>query len=179
MDQPSLTTARLRLRSFELSDGPAVERLAGAYEVALNTLLIPHPYPEGAGAEWIATHAASRTRGSLNYALVLREGGALAGAIGLSVDERSDSGEIGYWVGVEHWGKGYCSEAGRALLAYAFGELGLNRVHAHHFARNPASGRVMQKLGMRYEGTLRQHIKKWGEYQDLPCYGILRAEWSP
>lgn len=59
----------------------------------------------------------------------------------------------------------------------AFGTVGLHRVYATHFTRNPASGRVMQKLGMRYEGLLRQHVRKWGVFEDLVLYGIVAAEW--
>lgn len=53
----------------------------------------------------------------------------------------------------------------------------LNRVYARHLAKNPASGKVMEKIGMKYEGLLRQHVKKWGEYQDLVCYGLLKDEY--
>ena len=63
-------------------------------------------------------------------------------------------------------------------LRYAFTELALLRVHARHIARNPASGRVMQKLGMRHEGTLRQHARKWDKLEDLELYGILKEEWA-
>ena len=83
---------------------------------------------------------------------------------------------MGYWIGVPYWNKGYCSEAAKALIGYGFDELGLNRVFAEHMVRNPASGRVMEKAGMTYEGTLRQHVKKWDRYEDLKVYGILRTE---
>jgi ribosomal-protein-alanine N-acetyltransferase len=63
------------------------------------------------------------------------------------------------------------------MLDYAFRDLGLNRVHASHLSRNPASGRVMQKLGMSHEGRLRQHVKKWGIFEDIEKYGILRSEY--
>jgi RimJ/RimL family protein N-acetyltransferase len=77
---------------------------------------------------------------------------------------------------VPYWGRGYASEAAAALLLHGFEHFPLNRIFAMHFARNPASGRVLQKIGMRHEGTLRQHLKKWGQYVDLECYGLLRSE---
>ena len=83
---------------------------------------------------------------------------------------------MGYWMGVPYWNHGYCSEAARALVAHGFQQMGLHRIYAFHFVRNPASGRVMQKAGMTYEGTLRQHVKKWERYEDLTAYGILRSE---
>lgn len=69
-----------------------------------------------------------------------------------------------------------CTEAAAAVVRWGFDGLGLERIHATHFASNPASGRVMRKLGMNHEGTLRGHIHKWGVPQDLECYGILRSE---
>jgi RimJ/RimL family protein N-acetyltransferase len=72
----------------------------------------------------------------------------------------------------------YCTEAAQALLHYAFTDLELVRVHAGHFARNPASGRVMQKIGMTKEGCRRQHVKKWDKLEDLELYGVLKQEWE-
>ncbi len=87
------------------------------------------------------------------------------------------SAQPGYWIGRPYWNRGYATGAGRAVLAFAFGEPGLNRVYAHHFSGNPASGRVLQKLGMRHEGRPRQHVRKWEGYEDLELCGILRSEW--
>ena len=75
------------------------------------------------------------------------------------------------------WQQGYCTEAARAMLDYAFAALDLNRVQARHLTRNPASGRVMQKAGMTYEGVLRQAIFRWNRFDDLAIYSILRSEY--
>ena len=83
--------------------------------------------------------------------------------------------EIGYWIGKPHWGKGYCTEAVTALVQYGFDSLGFERIFATHFRKNPASGRVMQKAGMKFEGRLRHHVKKWGEFYDLEVYSLLRS----
>ena len=77
-----------------------------------------------------------------------------------------------------YWKQGYCTEAARAVLRYGFETRGLNRIGARHLARNPASGRVMQKLGMHYEGTRRQHVLKWGVFEDIVLYAILKSEYS-
>ena len=171
--RPTLRTERLVLRPYTLEDAPAVQRLAGAYEVALNTLAIPHPYPDGLAEQWISTHQAELDEGrGVTFAI---DDGRLVGSIGL-IHKADAIGEIGYWIGVPFWGRGYASEAARAVVRYGFGELGLERVFAQHFTRNPASGRVLVNAGMRYEGTLRRHLKKWDEYVDLACYGILRGD---
>ena len=126
---------------------------------------------------WISSHQERFDRGEeAVFAIVLKASGALIGAIGLVLKLKQENAELGYWIGKPFWGQGYCTEAGRAVLRYAFTELRLHRVHAHHFSNNPASGRVMQKLGMRHEGCLRQHVKKWDAFFDVEAYGILGSE---
>lgn len=177
---PTITTERLVLRPFALSDAADVQRLAGNWAVADTTSNIPHPYPDGVAEVWISGHAQRfERREILTLAVTLRETGELAGCISLSLRDDDDKAEMGYWLGVPYWNQGYCSEAARALVAYGFQQMGLHRIYAFHFVRNPASGRVMQKAGMTYEGTLRQHVKKWERYEDLTAYGILRSEYTP
>ena len=176
MSAPTLETERLILRQFELTDAPAVQRLAGDREVALNTLSIPHPYPDGAAEEWIRTHVADA--GLVNFAIVRRSDSALIGSIGLILKREHDKAEIGYWIGKPYWNHGYASEAADRVIEYGFAELGLEKIYAAHFSRNDASGRVMQKNGMVHEGRLRRDMKKWDEYVDVEMYSILRDEWK-
>ena len=178
--QPILNTSRLILRSFTLDDAPVVQKLAGNSEIALNTLLIPHPYEDGMAEEWISTHKDQFESGKLaNFAVVHRNSSCLIGSIGLTIYQEHEKAELGYWIGKSHWRNGYCTEAGKAIIRYGFDELKLNRIHAHHFSRNPASGRVMEKLGMQYEGCLRQHIKKRDKFMDCKMYSILKDEYVP
>lgn len=177
--QAVLQTERLMLRPFELADAPAVQELASSREVADTTLSIPYPYRDGMAEAWILSHRQLRHTGLIiNLAVILRATGTLIGAIGLRLEGTHDRGELGYWIGVPWWGQGYCTEAAAAALEFGFLEVGLNRIHAAHFSRNPASGRVMQKIGMRHEGTLRQHVRKWDVYEDLEKYAILRSEFE-
>ena len=171
-----ISTPRLVLRRFTLEDAPLVQQMAGAREVALNTLLIPYPYPDGEAERWISGHDAAIERGDHAFAITAND--ALVGAIGLHAKTDHDCAEIGYWIGVPYWGRGYATEAARAVVEHGFTKLGLHRLYAMHFTRNPASGRVLQKIGMRHEGSLRHHLKKWGEYIDVEMYGILRDDWS-
>jgi RimJ/RimL family protein N-acetyltransferase len=159
------------------ADGPEVERLAGDRLVAATTAHIPHPYPPGEGAAWISGHEAAWVRGeSVTFAVERREDGALLGAIGLRIERDHERAELGYWIGVPYWGQGYATEAARAVMDFGFDELGLNRVYARHMGSNPASGRVMEKIGMRFEGELRSHERKWGAFSDTRFYGLLHAD---
>ena len=179
MTQPTLDSPRLTLRPFVSHDAATVQALAGERAIADTTLNIPHPYEDGMAEDWIASHEEHFRDGSgVIFAIADKKDGQLLGAVGLRIDTTLRKAELGYWVGVSHWNRGYATEAAGALLAYGFDELDLNRIAARHLARNPASGRVMQKLGMRHEGTLRQATMKWGQFEDLELYSILRLEWA-
>jgi ribosomal-protein-alanine N-acetyltransferase len=179
-ERPIIHTARLMLRPFCEADARAVQRLAGEREVASTTLNIPHPYEDGVAAQWIGTHREQFERGeSVVFAVVRRTDDDLVGAIELSISPRDSRAELGYWIGKPFWNNGYCTEAARAIVRFAFEELGMARVTANHVGRNPASGRVMQKAGMMHEGRLRRHVRRWGQFEDLELYGILKEEYRP
>ena len=178
-ERPTLETARLVLRPFTSADAPDVQRLAGERDVASTTRNIPHPYANGMAEQWIRTHQEQFEQGALiNFAIVRRADNVLLGAIGLRLNPQDGNAELGYWIGKPYWTHGYCTEAAQAVVGYGFEILGLHRIHASYLTRNPASGRVMQKLGMTSEGCLRQHVYKWGVFEDLALYGILRSEYG-
>ncbi|KAJ4457103.1 putative GNAT family N-acetyltransferase [Paratrimastix pyriformis] len=176
---PSLTTERLTLDAMKMSDSDEVERLAGNEAVTRTISGIPHPYPPGSSRPWIATHLAEFLAGkSVTWAIRLTGTGTLMGCIDLTINKENDNAEVGYWLGVPYWNHGYITEAARAVIQFGFEYFGLKRIHARHMSINPSSGRVMQKVGMTREGTLRRCYKKDGIYHDIVIYGILRSEWS-
>ncbi|MBI2847682.1 MAG: GNAT family N-acetyltransferase [Chloroflexi bacterium] len=178
-EHPTLETERLILRLFTLDDAPEIYRLLQERDVADTLLNVPHPYEKGMAEQWIgAQQEAFGKRQSVNFAIVHKEEGFLIGSVSLgNINRAHGNAELGYWVGKPYWNQGYCTEAARAVLGYGFATLGLNRIYARHMTRNPASGRVMQKLGMKHEGTLRQDRKKWGKFEDFEICGILRSEY--
>ena len=147
-----------------------MQRLAGDRAVADMTLNIPHPYEDGMAEKWISNHRDWFERGEQAvFAVTLKPCGAgvspacaadhrfaavpaaapqVIGCVSLRIKREDQRAELGYWLGRPYWGQGYCTEAVRAVLDFGFGQLGLNRIFACHFARNPASGRVMQKAGL-------------------------------
>ncbi len=175
MDLPTLHTKRLLLRPFQAEDAPTVMKLAGDKEVAATTLNIPYPYEPGIAEGWIQTHPERYRQGlGVVFAIVLVGAGDLIGSISLALNQPNQRAEMGYWIGRPYWNQGYCTEAAGAVIKYGFTQHKLNRIYARHMGRNPASGRVMQKNGMQYEGRLRQHIQKWGFFDDILIYGALR-----
>jgi len=174
-----METKRLRLRPFLFSDSARVALLAGDRKIAFNTATLPHPYEERMAVEWIARHETYRAEGSQYiYAIEKKEENELVGTISLVVNETHRQAELGYWVGVPYWGLGYATEAGEAILDFGFRELPIQKVFARHFATNPASGRVMQKLGMKLEGRLREHLIRFEIAHDMVYYSILRDEYE-
>jgi RimJ/RimL family protein N-acetyltransferase len=179
MTQPTtLETENLILRPLALSDAPEVQRLAGDAAIASTTLNVPHPYEDGMAEAWITSSQQKIADGTLvNFAIARKTDSRLVGCISLiDIDPSHCHAELGYWVGKPYWNNGYCTEAVRAMIRYGFEDLRLNRICAWHFTRNPASGRVMQKAGMLYEGRQRQHVRKWDAFEDLEMYGILRSD---
>ena len=98
------------------------------------------------------------------------------GGISLAVNKQDHNAELGYWIGQEFWNRGYCTEACKAILEFGFEVLGLYKLTAHHLVRNPASGKVLQKIGMTKEGECRKHVRKWGIFEDIVLYGMLSSD---
>lgn len=171
-----ITSNPVVLRPFAPDDALRVQLLAGDRAVAETTAVIPHPYPGGMAEAWIATHAAERAAGrEYTYAITRIHDGVLVGAIGL----RPVPGEqenIGYWIGRDYWGRGYATAAARAIIALAFSYLDLNQLTASYLARNPASGRVLEKCGLALvrSGT-REHR---GRREAFCVRGITRDAWE-
>ena len=173
-----LRTDRLVLRPLAAEDAPIVQKLAGERDIAATTRLIPHPYPPGMAEKWIATLPELYQRAEvINWGIAFADGPIL-GTIRLTLNPVDNHAEMGYWVGKPFWNNGYCTEAARGVVGYGFETLGLERIYANYMARNPASGRVLAKLGMKEEGLLRRHRRKFGRYEDLIVCGIVRSEWE-
>ncbi|MBL8843960.1 MAG: GNAT family N-acetyltransferase [Planctomycetes bacterium] len=176
MNLPSLPTRRLLLRPFTAADAPTVQVLASAPEIAATTATIPHPYPDGAAALWIEGHAAAHASGNAAIFAITTPADGVVGAIELRIAPAMLHAELGYWIGVPHWGRGYATEAAHAVVDHAFGALALKRVFAHHMSSNPASGAVLKKVGMKWEGRLRAHLHRARQFHDVELWGLVDDE---
>ncbi len=178
-EQPTLICERLLLRPFSLEDVHAVTALVGEKDIASTTLAIPHPYNTSMAEEWIMKHRPLYKSGeAVDYAIVIRNSDILVGAIGLQINLDHRKAELGYWIGKPYWGRGYATEASKKVIEFGFKELDLNRIYASHFNRNPASGSVLRKIGMDFEGRRRQDILKWGQFEDLDYYAIVKDDYQ-
>jgi ribosomal-protein-alanine N-acetyltransferase len=178
MPIPTLETERLLLRPFTLDDEAAVFALASDSEVARFVRFEAHRTPAETHAFLELAEQHYRRGGPFAWAIVRRKDGRLIGSCGfVSQSKERRSAEIGYWIGRPYWGKGHAVEAARALVRFGFEQMDLERVEAKCFVENRAGQRVIEKLGMKYEGTDRSEMIK-GEYPELRLYAIARQDWN-
>jgi ribosomal-protein-alanine N-acetyltransferase len=163
------------LRPFEPGDAARVAALAGEQAVAEMTALIPHPYPDGAAEAWIAAQPKDRAAGRrYTYAITPAGDAMVVGAISLcpAATERE---QLGYWIGRAYWGRGYATAAASAMIALAFTLLDLDRLSASRLSRNRASGRVLEKCGLRLLRTEERPHR--GANEAFCVHGLTRSEW--
>ncbi|KAM3094179.1 GNAT family N-acetyltransferase [Phormidesmis sp. 146-12] len=175
-----LQTERLILRPLTCGDVAFIQAVAGVREIADTMISIPHPYPDDEARQYVARQLAEFEAGySVTFVIERKGDPALSGIIEIRGIEREHSqAELSFWMAVAAWGQGYMSEALKSVLRFGFGELGLNRLYAYHMARNPSSGKVLQRNGFVQEGLLRQRVRKWGKFEDVALWAILQSDWS-
>ncbi len=171
-----IETERLILRRFTLEDdeqmynGWASDERVSRYMrwKTHGALMETHAVVEG----WVAQYAEPT---NYHWAIEIKDTSELIGSIGLFLRGENDACfEAGYNIAYAHWGKGYTAEALNAVIDFIFDRVGANRVEAYHSVNNPASGRVMQKCGMAYEGRSRQKYRiPSGSFEDCYSYAVL------
>ena len=175
----TLESSRLILRCFNREDAQPMQKYGNSEEISRILAAMPHPYTLQHAYDWIARQE-NRFRNDYSYTLAITEktSGTWMGTIEMFCDPANRSAGIGYWLGVPFWNQGFCTEAVRLMLDFGFAEKGFHRIWAEHWALNPASGRVMQKCGMRKEAVKMDAELVNGEYRDMVYYAILRREWE-
>jgi [ribosomal protein S5]-alanine N-acetyltransferase len=177
--QPTIGTERLSLRAYQISDAPRVQQLAGDIRIAEMTSNIPHPYPDGAAESWILAQADAYALGkAVAFAVTERGSDQTIGTVSL-FNLHDHQAEIGYWIGVEWQGQGYCSEAVEALIGFGISELGINHFHARHLQRNPISGKVLRNNGLRKIGAETMLWRDGLTQEVLEVYQLLIEEAAP
>lgn len=173
----TIETERLILRKFKLDDAQQLFDNYGSHEVVTKFLTWkPHSSIE-VTKDYLSNVVIPEYEQEYTYrwAIVLKENNEVIGCIDVvHKNIPKTSAELGYVLSDYHWGKGIMPEAARAVIAYLFDE-GFHRITAVHDVENPKSGRVMQKAGMEYEGTLRQYERRSdGHFCDCKLYSIIK-----
>ncbi|MRR09602.1 N-acetyltransferase [bacterium] len=179
IDLPALETARLRLRGFRTDDARDVFEYSSDPEVTRFVFWSPHATVQES-SDFVNRHVQLAGNGELSsWAVEHKADDKLIGTCGFTW-WRPEHGkaELAYALSRTYWNQGLVTEAAAACIAYGFDALKLNRIEARCMPENIASERVMQKCGMRYEGTMRQTMMVKGRYVDLKLYAILCGEWK-
>jgi RimJ/RimL family protein N-acetyltransferase len=167
---PVIETARLLLRSPRPDDAKAITALINDRRVADNMASIPHPYTRKDARAFI-----ENAKGKPLFVIALRDGKLIGGCGGTY---RGDHPELGYWIGVPHWGNGYATEAARALIDYCFGELGYDELLAGARVTNPASRRVLEKCGFQWTGVKLQRVVALNSSTPSDRFRLDRGLWA-
>jgi RimJ/RimL family protein N-acetyltransferase len=169
---PVLATARLVLRAPRRSDVKAIATLVNDRRIAANTARIPHPYAVEDAEQFIA--AVNKCEGEACFAVTLD--GVPIGMC--SVDMREDGPELGYWFGVAYWGRGFATEAVRALIDHAFGDLEHEALISGARVNNPASRRVLEKCGFQWTGVRLSRIRAIDSAAPIDRFRLDRGLWA-
>ncbi|PWB66736.1 MAG: GNAT family N-acetyltransferase [Bradyrhizobiaceae bacterium] len=171
---PVLETTRLVLRAPHLGDAKAVAALANDRRIAENTARIPHPYRLADAEAFLL--GSNREAGDTTFLVTLPDD-TVIGACGFgSLD--GNAPELGYWLGVPHWGRGYATEAARAVIDYAFTEAGREVLGAGARVTNPSSRRVIEKCGFQWTGVGLCRIRALGSSVPIDRFRLERSIWA-
>lgn len=175
-----LETERLILRRYTIDDAEVMYKNWACEDKVTEYLTWPThssvEVTEAVLADWVGRY---KNPGYYHWGIVIKETGKLIGDIAVvHIDEKTEAATLGYCMGSKWWGRGIMPEAGKAVSGYLFEEIGFNRIAAEHDRNNPKSGRVMQKMGMQYEGTLRAAGYCNRGIIDKVCYSILKDEYN-
>jgi RimJ/RimL family protein N-acetyltransferase len=172
---PVLETKRLALRAPRLADAKTVAMLADDRRIAENTARIPHPY-RITDAENFITGA--NQSGCEPVFVITLANGTIIGTCALTRQEPAQELELGLWLGVNYWGKGYATEALHAVIDYAFGDLGHEALQAGSRVTNPASRRVLEKCGFQWTGVGLYRIASIKSSAPIDRFRLERGIWS-
>ena len=167
-----LETERLTLRRPTLVDVKAITRLANDRRIAENTRRLPHPYSQDHAVDFVRTMADTR-----DTAFLIENNFAPIGMVGISWSE-NDAPELGYWLGVEHWGRGFATEAARAIIDYFFEEFDAEQLYAGARVTNPSSRNVLEKCGFKWSGVELHRFEALGSSTPVDRFRLSRSVWS-
>ncbi len=177
---PELRSKRLRLGKISVNDIPEIVVCANNKTISDNTLNLPYPYSEDDAVFWMNMQINGyKNNNKYIFGIYINQSNKFVGGIGLHLDLPHSKAELGYWIAEHFWNNGIATEAGKCLLDFGFNRLQLNKIYATCFVCNPASERVLKKLGMVHEANLKQHYYKQGSFLDAKQYAILQDCYFP
>jgi ribosomal-protein-alanine N-acetyltransferase len=176
---PRLETERLILRQIVLDDAQAIFRIRGDYEVTRYNTGQAYEHLDQARDLITAMTNAYEEQSEIRWGITLRADDTIIGMCGYNYWIRRDRrGSVGYDLARAYWGQGIMTEAVHAIIAFGFECMGLNRIEADADSRNPASARVLEKIGFRHEGLQREQFFEHGHFHDLLLFSLLKNDYE-
>lgn len=174
-----LKTERLTLRPFRPEDAAGLHRLINNFDIAKMLELVQFPYSRELADAWIAAAARTLDAGTACQLAITgqeRDQEVLVGGVGITIDRKSRTGHLGYWVGQKYWGHGVAREAAERLTRWGFANLEIDRITAGVATDNPASAKVLTRIGFRQVGTGRQHFASRGSHVPVLLFEATRDD---
>jgi RimJ/RimL family protein N-acetyltransferase len=168
-----LETERLALRRPTLADVKAIARLANDRRIAENTRRLPHPYSQDHAVEFVRAMAAEQR----DMAFLIENNHTPIGMVGINWRDEA-APELGYWLGVEHWGQGFGTEAARAVIDFFFEEFDHDQLISGARVTNPASRNILEKCGFQWSGVELHRFAALGSSAPVDCFRLSRSVWS-
>jgi RimJ/RimL family protein N-acetyltransferase len=168
-----LETERLALRQPTLADVKAIARLANDRRIAENTRRLPHPYRQDDAIAFIKTLAQTGNE----TVFLIEHDHRPVGMVGADWRE-PETPELGYWLGVEHWGQGFGTEAARAVIDFTFEEFAVDQLKSYARVANPASRNILEKCGFQWTGVELHRFEALGSSSPVDCFRLSRSVWS-
>jgi RimJ/RimL family protein N-acetyltransferase len=168
-----LETERLILRRPTLADVKAIARLANDRRVAENTRRLPHPYSPEHAVEFIRATASDNS----HAVFLIETNFAPIGMVGIDW-RQPDAPELGYWLGVEHWGRGFGTEAARAVIDFSFEEFEVEQLISGARVSNPSSRNILEKCGFQWSGVELHRFEALGSSTPVDCFRLSRGVWA-
>jgi RimJ/RimL family protein N-acetyltransferase len=168
-----LETERLTLRRPTLADAKAIARLANDHRIAQNTRRLPHPYLQDHAVEFVRALADDPRE----TVFLIENNFVPVGMVGIDW-RQPDAPELGYWLGVEHWGQGIGTEAARAVIDFTFEQFAVEHLIAGARVTNPASRNILEKCGFQWSGVELHRFEALGSSTPVDCFRLSRSVWS-
>jgi RimJ/RimL family protein N-acetyltransferase len=168
-----LETERLMLRRPTLADVKAIALLANDRRIAENTRRLPHPYLQEHAVEFVRAMADDKRE----TVFLIETNHAPIGMVGIDWRQQ-ETPELGYWLGVDHWGQGFATEAARAVIDFTFEEFDVEHLISGARVANPSSRNILEKCGFQWSGVELHRFEALGSSTPVDCFRLSRSVWS-
>jgi RimJ/RimL family protein N-acetyltransferase len=176
---PLLESGRLFMRPMCAGDLSFIHENMNDKRISYNLSYTPHPYTVEMAENWMKNIDYGMSHANCCYwAVCEKETKAPIGSMGISIFKEQEGAEMHYWINADHWNRGYCTESSKRMIVHVFDILNAHRLAITHRENNLPSKKVIEKCGFVYEGMQRDGLKRFGKFENVICYSMLRDDYK-